>query len=201
MTSLRWYERSPCLSPHAVETRESAQKLPWVCSLPRRFSWTQRKMAHKGRRKGENKRVSSSSFPCPLRLVNSLSRFALSHEVPEEERYLSVDHFVQMGSSPFLVRSARKARRIFGSITSQLENLFFHPPLYLAHLHMSPVYRDCPVSDISPCLAVKIFRYEHFSPVTLINYGDLDCILLHCLLYFPHHKHPIQLQWYNFRSY
>ena len=61
-------------------------------------------------------------------------------------------NFLQMGSSPFLVRSARKARRIFGSITSQLENLFFHPPLYLAPLHMSPVYRDCPVSEISPCL-------------------------------------------------
>ena len=68
----------------------------------------------------------------PLCLVNSLSCFALSHEVPEEERHLSVDHFFQMGSSPFLVRSARKVRRIFGSITSQLKNFFFHPPLYLA---------------------------------------------------------------------
>ena len=65
----------------------------------------------------------------PLRLVNSLLRFALSHEVPEEERYLSFDHFVQMGSSPFLAGSARKPMRVFGSITSQLENLFFfsHP--------------------------------------------------------------------------
>lgn len=106
-------------------------------------------------KEGGREKTNASPLPPshgPLRLVNSLSRFALSHEVPEEERYLSVDHFVQMGSSPFLVRSARKARRVFGSITSQLENLFFHPPLYLAPLHMSPVYRDCPVSEISPCL-------------------------------------------------
>lgn len=106
-------------------------------------------------KEGGREKTNASPLPPshgPLRLVNSLSRFALSHEVSEEERYLSVDHFVQMGASPFLVRSERKARRVFGSITSQLENLFFHPPLYLAPLHMSPVYRDCPVSEISQCL-------------------------------------------------
>ena len=25
-------------------------------------------------------------------------------------------------------------------------------------------------------------------------------IVLHCLLYFPHHKHAIKLQWYSFKS-
>ena len=146
MKSLRWYEKSPCLSPHAVETRESAQKLVWVCGLPSPSLELKEKWRTK---EGGREKTSASPLPPshgPLRLVKSLSRFALSHEVPEEERYLSVDHFVQMGSSPFLVRSARKTRIIIGSITSQLENLFFHPPLYLAPLHMSPV------SEISPCL-------------------------------------------------
>ena len=48
-------------------------------------------------KEGGREKTSASPLPPshgPLRLVNSLSRFALSHEVPEEERYLSVDHFV-----------------------------------------------------------------------------------------------------------
>ena len=83
-------------------------------------------------KEGGKEKTSASPLPPshgPLRLVNSHSRFALSHEVPEEERCLSFDHFVQMGSSPFLAGSVRKPMRVFGSITSQLENLFFfsHP--------------------------------------------------------------------------
>ena len=174
-------------------------------------------MARKGRRERENKRVSSSSFPWSLAPGQQSLAF----------RALNVDHFVQMDSSPFLARSARKPRRIFGSITSQLENLLFSAtPLLSASSH-EPGFRDlavplnplwnfrcvrvtgraCSVPEISvfptgiAISGLKIFRYEHFSPVTLMNYGDLDCIVLHCLLYFPHHKHPIQPQWYNFKSY
>ena len=37
--------------------------------------------------------------------------------------------------------------------------------------------------------------YEHFIPVTEVNggmnSGGSDGIVLHCLLYFPHHEHPI----------
>ena len=42
---------------------------------------------------------------------------------------------------------------------------------------------------------LEIFPYEHFIPVTGMNggmnSGGPDGIVLHCLLYFPHHKHPI----------
>ena len=42
---------------------------------------------------------------------------------------------------------------------------------------------------------LKILPYEHFIPVTgmsgRMNSGGPDGIVLHCLLYFPHHKHPI----------
>ena len=101
-------------------------------------------------KEGGREKTSSSPLPPshgPLRLVNSLSRFALSHEVPEEERYLSVDHFVQMGSSPFLVRSARKARRIFGSIG---EFVFSPTPLLSPSSHEPglpglPGFRDLAV--------------------------------------------------------
>ena len=138
-----------------VFTRSRQERVPRNLPGSAAYPDASLELKEKWRTKGGREKTSASPLPPshgPLRLVNSLSLFALSHEVPEEERYLSVDHFVQMGSSLFLVRSARKARRIFGSITSQLENLFYHPPLYLAPLHMSPVYRDCPVSEISPCL-------------------------------------------------
>ena len=42
---------------------------------------------------------------------------------------------------------------------------------------------------------LEILPYEHFIPVTGMNggmnSGGPDGIVLHCLLYFPHHKHPI----------
>ena len=40
---------------------------------------------------------------------------------------------------------------------------------------------------------LEIFPYEHFSPVTVMKAGALtvQMVVLHCLLYFPHHKHPI----------
>ena len=47
----------------------------------------------------------------------------------------------------------------------------------------------------------EILPYEHFSPVTKMNSGGPDGIILHYLLYFPLRKHPIQLQWYSFKSY
>ena len=99
-----------------------------IClSLPRTHTplW---KSIKNGAKEGGKEKTSASLLPPshgPLRLVNSHSRFALSHEVPEEERCLSFDHFVQMDSSLFLAGSARKPMRVFGSITSQLENLFF----------------------------------------------------------------------------
>ena len=37
---------------------------------------------------------------------------------------------------------------------------------------------------------LEILPYEHFNP----NSGGLDDIVLHCLLYFPHPKYPIDLQ-------
>ena len=46
----------------------------------------------------------------------------------------------------------------------------------------------------------EILPYEHFSPVTKMNSGGPDGIILHYLLYFPLRKHPIQLQWYSFKS-
>ena len=42
---------------------------------------------------------------------------------------------------------------------------------------------------------LEILPYEHFIPVTGMNggmnSGGPDGIVLQCLLYFPHHKHPI----------
>ena len=42
---------------------------------------------------------------------------------------------------------------------------------------------------------LEILPYEHFIPVTGMNggmnSGGPDGIVLHWLLYFPHHKHPI----------
>ena len=42
---------------------------------------------------------------------------------------------------------------------------------------------------------LEILPYEHFIPVTGMNggmnSGGPDGIVLHCLLCFPHHKHPI----------
>ena len=42
---------------------------------------------------------------------------------------------------------------------------------------------------------LEILPYEHFIPVTGMNSGmnsgGPDGIVLHCLLYFPYHKHPI----------
>ena len=46
----------------------------------------------------------------------------------------------------------------------------------------------------------EILPYEHFSPVSGMNSGGPDDIVLHCLLYFPHPKHPIDLQWCSFKS-
>ena len=52
-------------------------------------------------------------------------------------------------------------------------------------------------------------RAENFAIWTLqpgyqdesgMNSSNEFCIVLHCLLYFPHHKHPIQLQWYSYKS-
>ena len=37
---------------------------------------------------------------------------------------------------------------------------------------------------------LKILPYEHFSPVTGMNSGGPDGVVLHCLLCFPHEKHP-----------
>ena len=48
---------------------------------------------------------------------------------------------------------------------------------------------------------LEILPYEHFIPVTEMNSGSPDGIVSHCLLYFPHHKRPIYLQWYSFKSY
>ena len=33
-----------------------------------------------------------------------------------------------------------------------------------------------------------------------MNSSNEFWIILHCLLYFPHHKYPIQLQWYSYKS-
>ena len=73
----------------------------------------------------------------------------------------------------------------------------------LGLLHMSPVDRAGPVSEISlfPTeiseSGLEILPYEHFIPVTGMNggmnSGGPDGIILHALLYFPHHKHLIQL--------
>ena len=38
---------------------------------------------------------------------------------------------------------------------------------------------------------LEILLYEHFSPITGLNFGGPNGIVLHCLLYFPHNKHPI----------
>ena len=42
---------------------------------------------------------------------------------------------------------------------------------------------------------LEILPYEHFIPVTGMNggmnSGGPDGTVLHCLLYFPHEKHPI----------
>ena len=72
---------------------------------------------------------------------------------------------------------------------------------HLGPLHMSPVDRAGPVSEISvfpteiSVSGLEILPYEHFIPVTGMNggmnSGGPDGIVLHCLLYFPHHKHPI----------
>ena len=47
--------------------------------------------------------------------------------------------------------------------------------------------------------AIWILQPEYWDDSGM-NSGRPDGIVLHCLLYFPHHKHPIQLQWYNFKS-
>ena len=62
-------------------------------------------------------------------------------------------------------------------------------PVNRAHMKRPSVQQEISVSglEILPC--------EHFIPVTGVNGGmnssGLDGIALHCLLYFPHHKHPI----------
>ena len=38
---------------------------------------------------------------------------------------------------------------------------------------------------------LEILPYEHFIPVTGMNSGGPDGIVSHCLLYFSHHKRPI----------
>ena len=38
---------------------------------------------------------------------------------------------------------------------------------------------------------MEILQYEHFSPVTGMNSGDPNGIVLLYLLYFADHKHPI----------
>ena len=40
-------------------------------------------------------------------------------------------------------------------------------------------------------IGLEILPYEHVSPVTGMNYGDPDCIVLLYLLYFADHNHPI----------
>ena len=45
--------------------------------------------------------------------------------------------------------------------------------------------------DLVPEISVsglEILLYEHFSPVTGMNSGGPDGIVLHCLLYFPYHN-------------
>ena len=88
-------------------------------------------MARKGRRERENKRVSSSSFPWSLAPGQQSLAF----------RALSVDHFVQMDSSPFLARSAKNKGDSSGQSQVNWRICFFRPPLYLAPLHMSPVVK------------------------------------------------------------
>ena len=107
-----------------------------------------------------------------------------------------------MGSSPLLARSARKPMSLRVNHKSIGEFVFFQPPLYLAPLHMplNPSRnfrcvrmrgRACSVPETGSVFptgiavsGLKIFRYEHFSSVTSMNYSDLDCIVYHCLLYF-----------------
>ena len=107
-----------------------------------------------------------------------------------------------MGSSPLLARSARKPMSLRVNHKSIGEFVFFQPPLYLAPLHM-PLHpsrnfrcvrmrgRACSVPETGSVFptgiavsGLKIFRYEHFSPVTLMNYSDLDCIVYALLLSF-----------------
>ena len=54
--------------------------------------------------------------------------------------------------------------------------------------------RSVPEISVSGLISVNGLEnlpYEHFIPVTGMNSGGPDGIVLHCLLSFPHHKHPI----------
>ena len=44
-------------------------------------------------------------------------------------------------------------------------------------------------------------RAGNFAMNIGMNSGGPAGIIFHCLLYFPHHEHPIQLQWYSLKRY
>ena len=48
----------------------------------------------------------------------------------------------------------------------------------------------------------KNLPYEHFSPVTGMKAGWILAVRMasSCIACCPHQKHPIQLQWYSFKS-
>ena len=175
---------------------------------------------------GENKRVSSSSFPWSLApgqqslAFCAVPRSALGGVLPECWSFRSDGLFSLFSFYKKTKENPRVNHKSIGEFVfsaTPLLNASSHEPGFrdLA-VPLNPLWncrcvsmrgRACSVPEISvfptgiAVSGLKIFRYEHFSLVTLMNYGDLDCIVLHCLLYFPHHKHPIQLQWYNFKSY
>ena len=175
---------------------------------------------------GENKRVSSSSFPWSLApgqqslAFCAVPRSALGGVLPEcwsfrSDGLFSLFSFYKKTKENLRVNHKSIGEFVFSA--TPLLNASSHEPGFrdLA-VPLNPLWncrcvsmrgRACSVPEISvfptgiAVSGLKIFRYEHFSLVTLMNYSDLDCMILHCLLYFPHHKHPIQLQGYNFKSY
>ena len=64
--------------------------------------------------------------------------------------------------------------------------------LKLSICHMRGRAGSVPEISVS---GLEILPYEHFIPVTQMNggtnSGGPDGIVLHCLLYFARHKHPI----------
>ena len=71
---------------------------------------------------------------------------------------------------------------------------FSNPEISVKHKNFNfRAYLSIGNSAVS--LQLNGMPYEHFIPVTGMNggmnSGGPDGIVLHCLLYFPHHKHPI----------
>ena len=160
-------------------------------------------MARKGRREGENKRVSSSSFPWSLApgqqslAFRAVPRSAWGGALPELWSFRSDGLF-----SLFSWKCKKTNESLPVNHKPIGEFVFFQPPLYLAPLHMplnpsrnfrcvrmrGRAFSVPETGSVFPtgfaASGLKIFRYEHFSSVTSMNYSDLDCIVYHCRLYF-----------------